>query len=263
MPGNDPRGLHLKQNKKSSDYSGSTTTVRVEKDPLAPSYAMKNCDAHSPSKGSPTVAFKGGNPEVVFSQEAYQNLLDWARCFDIEVSVFGRVERDKWRFYIPELYFPKQEGHGATTEPSMEDLADWLRANNRENEIISNDKWLFWGHFHPGGSCSPSGQDDTQMRNFDGAPFFIRGIFSRTGGSAEFLLVDSVSGLEVNKMAWSYETCPARPAEEIEREVASKVYKIGYATNYGGTSYYQGSGNHGQSWDYGRSKYHNGPYYGR
>src|SRR3989344_7019657 len=186
-------------------------------------------------------------PGIFITPEAYADMLTIANLsgFD-EIGWLGSVLTiTDYRFLIDGIFLFQQEVHGATTEITEEGLADLFTDLIIENEELAQ-RLMFWGHVHPSSSTSPSGQDDDQMKHFSHNPWFIRGIFGRSG-RAEFTFYDYQRGLIWQDVPWQI-NCPlnkeltAKWQAEIDAKVTKKAEInakvtqkiVSVASNYGG-----------------------------
>ena len=186
-------------------------------------------------------------PGIFITPEAYADMLTIANLsgFD-EIGWLGSVLTiTDYRFLIDGIFLFQQEVHGATTEITEEGLADLFTDLIIENEELAQ-RLMFWGHVHPSSSTSPSGQDDDQMKHFSHNPWFIRGIFGRSG-RAEFTFYDYQRGIIWQDVPWQIsrplnKELTAKWQAEIDAKVTQKAEInakvtqeiVSMARNYGG-----------------------------
>lgn len=122
-----------------------------------------------------------------------------------EVGWWGRVEKCEGGYKVVALYVPSQTVHSAETDISSEAMADL--ALEIINEGHDPQTLYYWGHSHVNMGVSPSGQDETQVREYlASCPVFIRGIYNKQGASK----VD-IYDVEANVCFESVVNKPAHP----------------------------------------------------
>jgi len=158
--------------------------------------------------GQITIRIK--RPEVIVSEEVYNDMRSIVGICPEEVSWLGTVHTSDTmeglkenQYYIERVFLLEQQVSAATTSMLQEGLSELcMKLMDGVHPSIDQDlpeaercaiglDWYnrlkFWGHSHVNMGVSPSGQDDTQMEDFDenGNSFFIRGIFNKKGVSME------------------------------------------------------------------------------
>ena len=99
-----------------------------------------------------------------------------------EIGWLGYVTKDGSDYIIEDVFLLKQEVHAATTEilpDALGELAVELLKTEEGKEKYN--KLRMWGHSHVNMSTTPSGQDNSQMEEFDTTDFFIRLIGNKRG----------------------------------------------------------------------------------
>lgn len=144
-------------------------------------------------------------PSVTISDLALQKMFVYTSEVTDEVGWLGTVEDlGNNSYLISDTFLIDQEVHGTTTEISPEGLAslgEQLLAMPDGFEIWN--KMQMWGHSHVNMGISPSGQDDKQMKEFEGNgyPFFIRLICNKRG-EMKLDFYNYESGLEFHDIPW-------------------------------------------------------------
>ena len=168
-------------------------------------------------------------PRIFITPPAYADILTLAQLSGSdEISWLGSVAAlPDYQFLIDGIFLLKQKVHSATTEINEEGLADFF------TDLIGDDpelaqRVMFWGHVHPRHSTSPSSQDEDQMEAFSHNPWFIRGIFGRSG-RAEFTFYDYQRGLKWKDVPWQIhcllgEELTAKWQAEIDAKVTKQVF---------------------------------------
>lgn len=166
-------------------------------------------------------------PRIFISPDAYADMQTLAELSGgDEIGWLGTVtELGGARYLIEKIFLVAQDVHGATTELNEDGIGE-LFTELATSDFEACEHMHFWGHVHPGGSTSPSGQDESQMSLFSHNDFFIRGIFGRNG-RAEFTFFDYKSGVRWNDVPWQI-FCPVDEARKVRwaDEVSDKVSKI-------------------------------------
>lgn len=164
-------------------------------------------------------------PILWISQEAYSKMHFIVTLSDEEVGWLGSVRRIKNGFVLDDVYVVEQEVSCATTEMSPDGLAKVAQVLIETQGVDAANRIRFWGHSHPHGSTSPSGQDESQIKDFRKAvsDFFIRGIANKDG-KLEITIYDFERGLIVADAEWSvFIPVLAGIEEEIKKELKEKV----------------------------------------
>ena len=105
-------------------------------------------------------------PTVLVAPQALEDMGIIIEEVDTEVGWLGSVDVTEGNdFIITEVFLPKQNVNGGTTEIDPEgyaELAQELMAT-RENGLDVVNGIRFWGHSHVNMGTGPSGQDDSQL----------------------------------------------------------------------------------------------------
>jgi hypothetical protein len=122
-----------------------------------------------------------------------------------EVGWWGLVEKVETDYVVTALYVPEQTVSAAETDITAETMGDLAM------EVLAAgldpSKLYYWGHSHVNMGVSPSGQDETQVRDYlVNCPVFIRGIYNKAGASK----VD-IYDVEQNVCFESVTNVPAHP----------------------------------------------------
>ncbi len=171
---------------------------------------------------------EGRIPKILLSPRAFLDMFYISEACEDEVSWLGTVrELGESSYLIEEVFLFKQEVTGVSTEIDQDDLGrffnDLLAQPNGQEKAASI---LFWGHVHPGSFTSPSGVDEAQMRVFSHSPWFIMGIFTRSG-RAEFTFFDYSRGVRFSDCPWEiYLPEDASRKARIVKEVKAKVKRV-------------------------------------
>ena len=168
-------------------------------------------------------------PRIFITPLVYADMLTIAQLSGSdEIGWLGSVVAlPDYQFLIDGIFLLKQKVHSATTEINEEGLADFFTHLIGDNPELAQ-RVMFWGHVHPGNSTSPSSQDEDQMEAFSHNPWFIRGIFGRSG-RAEFTFYDYQRSLKWKDVPWQIH-CPlseeltAKWQAEIDAKVTKQVF---------------------------------------
>lgn len=194
---------------------------------------------------STRVEMSGGSPRILVSREAYEDMFVLVDECKQEVGWLGSVDRIGSDFLVKEVFLFDQEVHGATCELTPDGLAAFateILSSRRDGMEVAN-SLRFWGHSHVNMGTSPSGQDESQLRELANScgDFFVRAILNKNG-RMEFTIIMVSIGVVIHDAAWElYEP----QADEVRRqkwqaEIASKVKEktfalpIGYSPVDGG-----------------------------
>jgi hypothetical protein len=184
-------------------------------------------------------------PKIFIHPDAYEDMWHLVDIVGDEVGWLGSVYQRGNDYVIDEIFMPGQQVHSTTTEltpEGQEVLYNELSQRTDADEIINRIR--FWGHSHVNMGVSPSGQDESQMKDFqqNGAEFFIRGIFNKKR-EAKFDVFLFAAKLVIRDVEWSIDLpLDAGRRAYWEKEIADKVKKITYAapSNPYGHGYYAG-----------------------
>lgn len=162
-------------------------------------------------------------PTIVVSFMAYCDMYYIIRASgNAEVGWLGSVTvLPDNRYRIDDVFLFRQQVSAVHCEFDAEDVGKFyhelLKEDPKNMEMLN--RIMFWGHLHPGNMTDPSHQDEEQMKVFSDNPFFIRGIFTRSG-LASFTFFDYEHRRKVVDCPWEF----ILPRDE-ERE-ASVVLEI-------------------------------------
>ena len=181
------------------------------------------------------ITYNRSIPKILITREAYEKMYHYVDCWDKEIAWLGSVAiLPSGDYLIEEVFLPKQEVNAATCELTPEGLTELaLELIATRGETVGVDivnRLNFWGHSHHTMGTSPSGQDDTQLRNFigPGKDWFIRGIFNKDG-RAEFTILINSLGIMINDLEWSiFNPAPVSDRTAIETEIKDKVKILGF-----------------------------------
>lgn len=179
----------------------------------------------APKETKTEVKFSGNFPEILISDQAYDDIYTIVDIADKEVAWLGTVKQEENKFIIEEIFLFKQKASHAFCELDAGDISDWgtRLVLEREDamEVLNNLK--FWGHSHVNMGVFPSHQDDMQMKEFQKTDFFIRGIFNKKG-EIKFDLYLNQMGIEIHDVPWRRMTVVnSETREKWEKEISEKV----------------------------------------
>jgi len=172
-------------------------------------------------------------PKVVFGSTA----LKWIRALmgehDTEVGFYAivdeRGEGEAMEHFIREVFYPMHDlATSGTCEISPEGetaIMNWLIEKNRVDDIA---KIRFWGHKHPHGSTSPSGQDEAQAieRMNSTNSYLIRAICSGDEISVSFF--DYNSQLRFDNLNWEVEEDDVASIMVTKLDRIQEILALGY-----------------------------------
>lgn len=123
-------------------------------------------------------------PEIYVTPEADFKMRYYIDNTDKEIGWLGYVEDLGTGIYlITDVFLVKQQVHSATTEilpEGLAELATKLLSQGEEGQKKYNSIRM-WGHSHVNMSPTPSGQDNTQMKDFSQNDYYIRLIGNKEG----------------------------------------------------------------------------------
>jgi len=211
----------------------------------------------------PVITGLTSEPKIFIEPIAIEKMSYYVSNCAKEIGWLGTVRRINDFFLIDDVFLFKQQVHATTCEISPEGIADFVTEcittfPETGMEIINSLK--MWGHSHVNMGVSPSGQDDTQMINFqDQNEWFLRVIANKLG-EMEFTLFDFKSGLKFKNVKWAINTPSTNGLEEaIKLEITEKVKDIVSTPIRATGSYWQGYG-YDDFAEYERYEYANGSY---
>lgn len=153
-------------------------------------------------------------PQVAFTFRALQDMHIITDQCDTEVGWLCTASRlPNGDILVDEVFLPKQQCHGTTTEIDPNWIAD-----------VPPEKWdkiRAWFHSHVRMGTSPSGQDNDQLDdNLKGVDdFFIRGICNKHG-RMEITLVLKDIGLKIEDCKWYVVVPEMENLEEVNAALA-------------------------------------------
>jgi hypothetical protein len=182
----------------------------------------------APHEFASRVELAGGLPRVLVSREAYEDMYCLVDFVDKEVGWLGSVERLGNDFLVKEVFLFDQETHATTCEITPDGMAEFAMAlmSSRPDGMEVANSIRFWGHSHVNMGTSPSGQDESQLRELAAScgDFFVRGIMNKNG-RMEWTIVLASIGVVIHDAVWElYE--PAADEARRQRwqaEIAAKV----------------------------------------
>ncbi len=187
----------------------------------------------APHEFSSRVELAGGLPRVLVTRDAYEDMYCIVDAVDKEVGWLGAVQRLGNDFLITEVFLFDQETHATTCEITPDGMAEFamqLMSSRPDGMEVAN-SIRFWGHSHVNMGTSPSGQDETQLRELAAScgDFFVRGILNKSG-RMEWTIVLASVGVVIRDAAWElYEpAADARRRQRWEAEIATKVREKTY-----------------------------------
>jgi len=173
---------------------------------------------------------------------AFQKMWHFVDICSQEVGWLGSVEREGRNFIITDVFMFEQEVTGTTTsldEAGQTKLMENFLAQENGTELYNSIR--FWGHSHVNMGTTPSGQDETTMKEFEenGCAWFIRGIFNKRG-RAQFDIFLYDEGVRVNDVRWAI--LVEMPEFDIRKELETEIQKKVTTKKYVYPSYAGGWG---------------------
>jgi hypothetical protein len=206
------------------------------------------------------LVMKLGQPKILLSMQAYQDMTRMVSMFSSEVGWLGTVERKGNVFLIKEVFLFDQVVDGMANVISAKTLMAWVSNLMEEREdadkIINEMK--FWGHSHVNMPTTPSGQDEYQMQVFEKRcnDFFLRGIANRFG-RLEFTLYLYSEGVTVYDAEW-YVDMPVMSPERIafwenerKKVVENPAFFLKRDGDLANTDFFEDDG----FWQFGRNRF--------
>ena len=182
-------------------------------------------------------------PRIFFTPTALAKSSAYIRLAesDLEIGWLGHVEeRPGHVFVVMDCYLFEQEDTVVECDLTVAGLSKFCFDLIKRGKKDVASSLRFWGHLHPGGSTTPSGQDETMaMEIGENAPYLIRAICSRTG-RMEITFFDFKHRYRYNDVDWGVVTPTSRKFDEaIQAEIKAKVRRKvipppTYAGKYGG-----------------------------
>jgi hypothetical protein len=178
----------------------------------------------------------GGFPQIQMSAEIKRKMELIIHSVDTEIGWMGKVDRHRNGVYvITEVYVPKQEVNGGTCEITEDGLAELATDILEKDGMEEYNKLRLWGHSHPTFSTSPSGQDNTQMKDLfkNVKDFFVR-LIANKKGEYNFTIYEMDRNL-VTEEAEHF--IISEDDDELAAEIKATVAKNVKALTYTHTSY--------------------------
>lgn len=124
-------------------------------------------------------------PKVYYSDKAWAKISYLVKRAEGEVGWLGLVDRHGENYLITDVFVPKQEVTGATTNISAEAYNQIMFECIKEG--VYRDNLCYWGHSHVNMDVGPSITDERTTQGYletttDGG-FFIRGIYNKSGST--------------------------------------------------------------------------------
>lgn len=195
------------------------------------------------------------SPKLYYTPEAWADMWFIINESPLEVGWMCFTEKQGHDFLVTSVFVPEQKVSGAETdinETAMSKYAmDLLDAGARGSV-------LGWGHSHVNMGTSPSGQDNTQLKEFlkdPDVPYFIRSIYNKRGDSNTVIYEPhlNVWHADVHSAVYMEGMSAERQAELKEilktnvKEKTYPAYNNGYRNNFpynGNRNFNQGSNQH-------------------
>lgn len=166
--------------------------------------------------------FVGTKPKVIVSRRAYNMMWHLVRIASKEVGWLGTVRRVGTDLLIDDVFLFEQEVSAGTCILTVDGLAEVAQVLPTE----ALNRLRLWGHSHVNGWTSPSGQDDLQMRAFEGSEFFIR-VIANKQGRLEFTVYLFDLGLKIHDAEWCIQDLiDDSMAEEVQEAFDAKVSEL-------------------------------------
>lgn len=145
-------------------------------------------------------------PEIIIPWDVYEDIKAIVDTRYTEIGWIGEAEKiSKTKFRINKVTIPTQEANHTTTEISDEGIFNSAIVKGE----IDSDKFRYWGHSHGNmSSVTPSGQDNTQMKEFaESCDWFIGTIHNRDGEMFGYM-VDNRRGIYFTNLEIQIEDHP-------------------------------------------------------
>lgn len=172
-------------------------------------------------------------PNIIFSVTALKWIHALIEAHSSEVGFYAVVDETKENtYYIRDIFYPKHdEANGGTCETSTEgetEIMEYLIEKNREDDIP---KIRFWGHVHPQGFTSPSGQDETQAfeRMNSTQSYLIRAICTDKEISISFF--DYKDQIRFDNIKWTIEEGASNSALMIKLDKIKELVNQDYSNS--------------------------------
>lgn len=141
----------------------------------------------------------------------------------LEVSWFSRVFKTDNNYCIQDAYIIEQVVNPAETEMTLEGLSAYMTDIISKHGIDYYNSIRCWGHSHVNMSTNPSGQDISQMKEFNSQDFYIM-LIANKHGEFTIRLYDFVNNTIWKNLPLHLEGT-IQDEKEIRRELEEKVKK--------------------------------------
>lgn len=141
----------------------------------------------------------------------------------LEVSWFSRVFKTDNNYHIQDAYIIEQVVNPAETEMTLEGLSAYMTDIISKHGIDYYNSIRCWGHSHVNMSTNPSGQDVSQMKEFNSQDFYIM-LIANKHGEFTIRLYDFVNNTIWKNLPLHLEST-VQDEKEIRRELEEKVKK--------------------------------------
>ena len=179
-------------------------------------------------------------PEIYITPEADFKMRYYIDNTDKEIGWLGYVEDLGTGIYlITDVFLVKQQVHSATTEilpEGLAELATKLLSQGEEGQKKYNSIRM-WGHSHCNMSPTPSGQDNTQMKDFSQNDYYIR-LIGNKEGEWNVSLWDFKNNILWEGLTLKYWFNIDVDTKALAQEIKDNVSEIQYKTS--ATSLYRG-----------------------
>ena len=179
-------------------------------------------------------------PEIYVTPEADFKMRYYIDNTDKEIGWLGYVEDLGTGIYlITDVFLVKQQVHSATTEilpEGLAELATKLLSQGEEGQKKYNSIRM-WGHSHCNMSPTPSGQDNTQMKDFSQNDYYIR-LIGNKEGEWNVSLWDFKNNILWEGLTLKYWFNIDVDTKALAQEIKDNVSEIQYKTS--ATSLYRG-----------------------
>lgn len=141
------------------------------------------------------IVIPGQVPKIIFTREAYVEMMAICRSTKIEVGWLGFVDRlpddhQRQQFRIYKAVLPPQKlATGVTCEFIDDKLLEYITDGHKPERLMELNKLRFWGHSHHTMSTGPSSQDESDgilrvlgtKDSSDDPGWYITAIFNHAG----------------------------------------------------------------------------------
>ena len=197
---------------------------------------------------------KDPDPIIEFTPKAWRKINYVIKKCNEEVGWLGSVEKveneqnNPYHLRITDIWVPKQEVNGGTCEIKPEGRAALIEelfssaATPQEGMQLTN-SLRYWGHSHVNMGVFASSQDDTQILEMKGCPWYIRGIHNKKGDINLALYVFSENVVYRDLEPVILDELTPEEKELLDGQIKDNVKPKTYSGGGGNYSYYgYGSG---------------------